>query len=273
MCKLKSGLLFKDRVFLPDYDSHGDMLDELGITDDYISASNTFVRFEVCPAENCLAFTDPKDWIYKVDQDILPDWYDAIDGENRAREAVKKWFNDHVHIGQKIRTISRGIHYVKDCDVRCICGNANVVTVCGNSTVDSVRGNAFIKRVAGNATVNYVCENANVETVCGNATIKSVYENAVIKYLYGNATVCSVSFYATIKLVYDNAVIKCVYDNATVNSVSGNAKVNRVCDNAIVKSACGNSNVDDISGNAIVVIGEKIIVATNSYYELRKGTK
>ena len=29
MCKFKSGLILKDRVFIPDYDSHVDMLEEL----------------------------------------------------------------------------------------------------------------------------------------------------------------------------------------------------------------------------------------------------
>ena len=33
MCKLKSAIILKDRVFIPDYDSHDEMLKELGIKD------------------------------------------------------------------------------------------------------------------------------------------------------------------------------------------------------------------------------------------------
>ena len=50
MCKLKSGLLFKNGVFVPDYDSHDKMLTEKGIED---TAENRiagkFVRFELSP--------------------------------------------------------------------------------------------------------------------------------------------------------------------------------------------------------------------------------
>ena len=262
MCKLKSGLLFKDRVFLPDYDSHDKMLDELGIEDNYIGASNTFVRFEVCPDENGSVFTDPKDWIYKVDQDILPDWYDEIDGENRAREAVKKWFYEHVHIGSKIFKISSGIHYVKDCNINFISGNANVVTVCGNSNVEFVYDNAFIK------------------CAVDNVTIKSVYDNAVLKYVYDNTTVNLVDGNATVNDVYGNAKLKLVCGKATVNSVHGNATVNEVCGNATIKSVYGNSTINSVfenatvksvSGYAIVVNGKKIIVASDSNYVLQKG--
>ena len=31
MCQMKSGIILKDRVFIPDYDSHGKMLDELKV--------------------------------------------------------------------------------------------------------------------------------------------------------------------------------------------------------------------------------------------------
>ena len=33
MCRLKSGIIFKDRIFVPEYDSHTEMLEELGIED------------------------------------------------------------------------------------------------------------------------------------------------------------------------------------------------------------------------------------------------
>ena len=33
MCKLKSAIILKDRIFIPEYDSHSDMLKELGIVE------------------------------------------------------------------------------------------------------------------------------------------------------------------------------------------------------------------------------------------------
>ena len=52
MCRLKSGIILKDRIFVPEYDSHTKMLEELGIEDNYFTASKTFVRFELLPKDN-----------------------------------------------------------------------------------------------------------------------------------------------------------------------------------------------------------------------------
>ena len=42
MCQTKSGIILKDRVFLPDYDSHGRMLEELKIADTRENAEQQF---------------------------------------------------------------------------------------------------------------------------------------------------------------------------------------------------------------------------------------
>ena len=49
MCRFKSGLILKDRVFVPNGDSHTDMLEELEIEDTERNASNLFVRAELYP--------------------------------------------------------------------------------------------------------------------------------------------------------------------------------------------------------------------------------
>jgi hypothetical protein len=45
MCKLKSMIALKGRIYMADADSHSDMLKELGIEDDYLGASK-----KVCSA-------------------------------------------------------------------------------------------------------------------------------------------------------------------------------------------------------------------------------
>ena len=56
-------------------ESHSDLLESLGIEDTHLNASKTFVRAELIP-KNDDKMTDVKEWIYKVDQDIVPDWYE-----------------------------------------------------------------------------------------------------------------------------------------------------------------------------------------------------
>lgn len=98
MCRLKSGIILKNRVFVPEYDSHTEMLEELGIKDDYLNASKTFVRVELSPA-NGDVFSCIDTWKLKIDQDITPEWYDENTYRPQVVEAVKEWAKDHIHIG------------------------------------------------------------------------------------------------------------------------------------------------------------------------------
>ena len=200
MCKLKSAIILKDRIFMPDYDSHSKMLEELGITDDYINASKVFVRAELAP-ENGDVFSNIDDWKLEVDQDITPEWFDEKDCTERMRKAVKEWAKTHIFIGQNDLKISHGENiFIKDCED---------VEICDNATVKYIYGNATVKYIYGKATVKNICDNATVESICGNATVNNIYGKATVKYIYGEATV---------KRICDNATVKNIYDNATVIS-------------------------------------------------------
>ena len=97
ICNFKSGIILKNRVVLvPEgNESHSDLLESLVIADTHINAAKTFVRAELLP-ENNDKMTDVKEWRYKVDQDIVPDWYekDPERYEKEFREAVEKYMED-----------------------------------------------------------------------------------------------------------------------------------------------------------------------------------
>ena len=153
MCRLKSGIILKNRVLVPEYDSHTEMLEELGIKDDYLGASKTFVRVELSPADGDV-FSDIDTWKLTVDQDITPEWYDEDTYKPQVVEAVKEWAKDHIHVGIDNLEISAGEnHYIKDCkDVR-IYGSATVEDICGSATVKDICGSATVKNIYGSATV------------------------------------------------------------------------------------------------------------------------
>lgn len=97
MCNFKSGIILKNKVVLTPEgnESHSDLLESLGIDDNHMNASKTFVRAELIPKDNN-KMTDVKEWRYKVDQDIVPDWYekDPERYEKEFREAVEKHMED-----------------------------------------------------------------------------------------------------------------------------------------------------------------------------------
>ena len=191
MCKLKSAIILKDKIFMPDYDSHSEMLEELKITDDYFNASKVFVRAELTP-ENGDAFSDIDGWKFSVDQDITPEWFDEKDCTERMRKAVKEWAKTHIFIGQNDLKISHGENiFIKDCKNVDIYGNATVKSICGKATVENIYDKATVKSIYGNATVENICGKATVEYICDNATVEYIYGNATVNNIYGNATVIS----------------------------------------------------------------------------------
>lgn len=76
MCNFKSGIILKNKIVLAPEgnESHSELLESLGIDDNYMNASKTFVRAELISKSDD-KMTNVKEWRYKVDQDIVPDWY------------------------------------------------------------------------------------------------------------------------------------------------------------------------------------------------------
>ena len=234
MCRFKSAIILKDRVFIPDYNSHSAMLEELGIDDNGRNAERLFIRAELSP-KNGDVFSDIENWEFTVDQDITPDWYVKDYDKQRMIDAVKDWAKTHIHIGVDNLVICSGAeHYIKDCK--------NVV-IKNSATVESIYDNATVKSIYDNATVKSIYDNATVKYICGSATVKSIYDNATVKYICGSATV---------ENIYDNATVKYICDSATVENICDSATVENICGSATVKYICGSATVENIYDNATV---------------------
>lgn len=97
MCRFKSGIILKNKVVLtPEEDeSHSNLLINLGIEDNYFNSSNKFIRAELFPKDGD-RMSDTKKWIYKVDQDVVPIWYeeDSNKYEQEFRDAVEKYMEE-----------------------------------------------------------------------------------------------------------------------------------------------------------------------------------
>ena len=174
MCQLKSCLVLKDRVYCPDYDSHQDMLDKLGIKDDYLGASKTFVRVELTPPGDRRSMMEPLDrWTLNVDQDVTPEWWDAEADRQRVEEAVEVWRREHV-FAEGEHSISAGIVYAL--------GSATV-TAYGSATVtafDSATVEAYNR-----ATVT--ARDSATVTAFGSAMVEA-FDSATVE-AWGRATV------------------------------------------------------------------------------------
>ena len=253
MCKLKSAIILKDRIFMPDYDSHSKMLEELGIVDDYFNASKVFVKAELVP-ENKDVFSDIDRWKLEVDQDITPEWFDEKDCAERMRKAVKEWANTHIFIGQNDLKISHGENiFIKDCKNVDICGDAKVKYICGDTTVKSIGGDATVKNIYGNSMVKSIYGKASVECIYDNATVESIYGNASIECIRDNVTVGCIRDNVTVEDFCDNASVEYVYGDATINYVYGNAAVANIGSNVRINSICEHATITNVYGDATAI--------------------
>ncbi len=179
MCQLKSGNILKDRVFIGEFDSHTDMLNELGIEDNRKNAENLFIRAELIPP-NGDAFCDIDTWRFHVDQDIIPEWFVEPYEKDRMIKAVKEWASKYILIGHKNETISNGTYYLKNCIDITFKDNSTVtahdnstVTACGNST-------AIIPNSSSNKRANIVLMQNSTLKDC---KTKTIYQSGNWQYV------------------------------------------------------------------------------------------
>jgi hypothetical protein len=94
MCKMASFIVTKnDVLWSKKSDSHEEILNENKINDK--TSSPDFVRVEISPKDDDYK-SDLKTWVFKIDQDYLPDWFSKDEVENAARLELKKWYKSKV---------------------------------------------------------------------------------------------------------------------------------------------------------------------------------
>ena len=217
MCRLKSGIILKDQMFVPDYDSHTDMLEELGIKDNEFNATTLFVGAELSPVDGNI-FSDVSTWKFNVDQDILPGWFVYEYDKQRMVEAVKEWVKGHVfeNVDNLLELKGEGKYYLKNCK------NVEVYNNCEVVAYDNCKIYAYDNSVvkAQNKCMVTICDNCKVSaynscvikaqgkstiTVFNNCTVSAFNDCKV--YAYGNCTVYP----------YNNCTVK-AFNNCTVNT-------------------------------------------------------
>lgn len=224
MYQFKSALVLKDKIFLPDYDSHDKMLQELGIENNLANASKVFVWVELSPTDGDI-FSDVGGWRLKIDQNVLPEWWNEAERLPQLKELVGTWMRKH--------TISAGEHEVAD-GIWFATGSATVKAI-GSATV-RVYGSAIVNaydsatvNARDSATVNAYdsatvsARDSVIVTVNDSATVTAI-GNAIIR-AYGSATVTAIN--SVIVSAYDSATVKAidsatvrVYNSATVRAYS-----------------------------------------------------
>lgn len=207
MCCFKSMLLLKDRVFIPCYDSHEDMIEACGL--DHGPMRENFVRVEITPPDD-----DPtvplEEWRYRVDQDYLPNWYVEEVDKKRCFDALKTWAIKHILIGKSIEKLTAEDESVilVNSTIKVLDGGT-VQDVLGGGTVQEVWDGGMVQKVWHGGMVQDVFDGGTVQEVRGGGTVQKVDDGGTVQhqsggiviYSNGKISVCDKNFY---HLVYAN---------------------------------------------------------------------
>ncbi len=174
MCRFKSGIILKNKVVVApgENDSHSDLLESLGINDDYFGATNVFVRAELVPV-NGEWWIDPAEepdkWRFIVDQDMRPEWFDESEHEKIFREAVCDWWKEHVLVDQKLEELSSGYYRLKRCevkrllnDVKVLLGSSQVGVMLDSSQVVKMLDSSRVGEMRGISRVGVMLDSSQV---------------------------------------------------------------------------------------------------------------
>ena len=220
MCRFKSGIILKNKIKLAEgaNDSHSDLLEEMGIMDDYIGASKKFVRAELVP-ENGEWWVNPEEhpehWRFTVDQDIVPEWFDKDEHETLFRESVCAWWKEHVLIDRKIDELTSGYYRLKRCEVRKLCkdvqamlDNSTVQVMFGSSTVQKMYDSSTVQEMYGSSTVREMCDSSTVQEMYGSSTVREMYDSSTVREMCDSSTVQEMHGSSTVQEMHDSSTAR-----------------------------------------------------------------
>ena len=181
MCQFKSGIILKNKIVVAPGkdDSHSNLLESLGIQDDYIGASKTFVRAELVPKNNEWWISPeehPEKWTFIVDQDIVPDWFCREESEKEFRAAVCTWWKSHILVDQKLEKLESGYYRLKRCEVKKLLND--VMADLYDSQVGVMRGSSQVGGMWGSSRVGGMWESSRVGEMRGSSQVGVMRESS-----------------------------------------------------------------------------------------------
>jgi len=164
MCDHAAAIVTKTNVHWCETPSHTDMIKKLGLRDD--TESPDFVRVQIVPPD--LDYRLPCErWLFQLDQDFRPDWYNREEVESAVRAKLPEWRTRSVVMpGERREKHDGGLIVACYGEIGRVIGNGRVDVVVDNGRVGRVAVNGRVGRVAVNGRVDWVSDNGRVTSYC-----------------------------------------------------------------------------------------------------------
>lgn len=165
MCNFFSAIITRNEVLWhKDLDSHEEILKYWKVKRDtykrILHDSNytpSFVRIEIIPQDNDIFNHNLKNWRIKIDQDIIPEWFERnrLRYEDQAYEALKCCWKKTFITNRRVKLLKKGRWFVGE--------NGVVEELAKDGKISKLGRNGRVRRVKG--LVEIICNNGVVETI------------------------------------------------------------------------------------------------------------
>jgi hypothetical protein len=214
MCQPAAMVLTESAVhWRGESDSHEHIIKAAGLIDDKLPPD--IVRVEVVPPDGDM--TRPlSEWIYHVDQDVMPTWYSAAREEARARGALPEWFVACV--------IASGEHDTIGAETRYLCGSANVGRLeCGqtlremwgSSQVGAMWGSSQVGEMRGSSQVGEMRGSSQVRAMWGSSQVREMRDSSQVREMWGSSQVGAMRDSSQVRAMRDSSVVTKCYPTAS----------------------------------------------------------
>jgi len=214
MCNSASFIVTQNDVLFSKYsDSHEDIISENKLNDK--TKKPDFVRIEISPKDNDYR-TPMENWIFKTDQDFLPEWFNIQEAEIACRDKINEWAKTHI-----IR---------KDTRIPTEFTKLNLIILSGNVTIDTVSAGYVrsyntskitINTLSGGYVLSYDTSNVTIDTVSGGDVRSCDTSNVTIDTVSGGDVRSCDTSKLTINTVSGGDVRSCDTSKLTIDKMSG----------------------------------------------------
>ena len=237
MCRFKSGIILKNKVVVApgENDSHSDLLESLGINDDYFGATNVFVRAELVPVNNewwIDPAEEPDKWRFVVDQDMRPEWFDESEHEKIFREAVCGWWKEHVLVDQKLEELSSGYYRLKRCevkkllnDVKVLLESSQVDEMLGSSQVGVMRDSSQVGEMLGSSQVGVMRDSSQVDEMLGSSQVGVMRDSSQVGVMRDSSQVGVMWGSSQVGVMRDSSQVGVMWDRSTARDFKNYPKI------------------------------------------------
>ena len=208
MCNPASFVLTKDRVFWSKKtDLHAEIIKDFSLCESIRNESpatceSCTLKVEINPPREG-AFDAPlNEWVFRVDQDITPKWFDAAADEKRARAALEDWAKSKLVRANESREVLSGEFVI------CVMASGVVQNVRAFGVVQNVRDSGVVQNVRTYGVVQNVWASGVVQNVWASGVVQNVRDFGVVQNVRDSGVVQNVRASGVVQNVWAYGVVQ-----------------------------------------------------------------